>query len=238
MNVNTTKPYTYTTIPHFITSADLNTTGEIDTTGKLDTAGEEDKSWWEKTLNLIYIDFQNSYQFIIQNKNFIIWSIILVILLQFTSITNLGSTFNKYCNHDKKSYSTSLKKQKGGEGSIPNAASGAQSGMPTAAQAQNSLASLLGGKSGESELQKTDRQLGFFQKLKGNFGAGGKYGGKYGIAGPVFGNFDKIMDSVRYIFYILFIILTVAGVLSIPVLIYIILTYVVIKFIVSKFAGL
>jgi hypothetical protein len=119
MNVNTTNPYTYTTIPHFITSADLNTTGdlntsgELDTTGKIDNTGEEDKSWWEKTLNLIYIDFQNSYQFIIQNKNFIIWSIILVILLQFTSITNLGSTFNKYCNHDKKSHSTSLKIQKG-----------------------------------------------------------------------------------------------------------------------------
>lgn len=211
----------------------VNTTNSLIISSELDTSNETNNTLWNNLINLIYIDFQNSYQFIIQNKNFIIWSIILVILLQFTSITNLGSTFNKYCSHNKiihnkTIHNTQLKIQKGGD----------QSGMPTAAQAQNSIASVVEGKPGESELQKTDRQLGFFQKLKTNFGAGGKYGGKYGIAGPVFSNFDKIIDSVRYIFYIIFVILTIAGVLSIPVLIYIILTYIVIKFIVSKFAGL
>jgi hypothetical protein len=49
---------------------------------------------------------------------------------------------------------------------------------------------------------------------------------------------EKIFDSVKTIFYIAAIILTIAGVLSLPVLIFLIITYMVFKAMVGKFTVL
>ena len=53
-----------------------------------------------------------------------------------------------------------------------------------------------------------------------------------------FGNMEKIMDSVKTIFYIITILLTIAGIISIPVLIFLIITYMIIKSLVGRFTVL
>ena len=198
------------------------------------------ESWWDEMIDfskelteLIYTDLKNSYLFITENKNYIIWSIIAVILLQITSIDNLGKAFEKTCPSHSSNHSNKSKQiiQKGGEGAIPNAS-------PQKQQQVSGMMNTIMGKPGESELQQNEKRLGFFQNLKAKFSAGGDWGGKYGLAGPVFGNFEKIWDNVKYVFYILFIILVVAGVLSIPALLYMVLTYCIIKYLVSLFTGL
>ena len=216
----------------------METSNRENTENKKPEEFEDNKhyeSWWDEMIDfskqlteLIYTDLKNSYLFITENKNYIIWSIIAVILLQITSIDNLGKAFNKTCsssNPGNKSKSTSSRQiiQRGGEGAIPNASQQTQ-------QQVSGMMNTIMGKPGESELQQNEKRLGFFQNLKAKFSAGGDWAGKYGLAGPVFSNFEKIWDNVKYVFYILFIILVIAGVLSIPALGYMVLTYCIIKY--------
>ena len=86
----------------------------------------------------------------------------------------------------------------------------------------------------DSEAKANQKRISFFEEIKKKYGKGGKFG-DFGILGPVFGNMEKIMDSVKTIFYILTVILTIAGILSIPVLIFLIITYMVFKTMVGKF---
>ena len=53
---------------------------------------------------------------------------------------------------------------------------------------------------------------------------------------PVFGNLDKIFGMVESMFYIVMVILIIVGIISLPVLVFIILTYTIIKHLLSKFA--
>lgn len=184
---------------------------------------KSDSSWydefiefWNELLDLLYIDYQNSLTFISQNKKYVIWSILAAVLLQFTNITNLGRDFEKYCG------SKGNKVQKGGAG---NAAGGESAGGQ-------------GAGSDDGEFKANQQRINFFQNLKQRFSAGGDIGGKYGVAGPVFGNLGPIFDTVKYVFYILFVILAIAGVLSLPILIYLVITYFIIKHLVAKFVGL
>lgn len=87
----------------------------------------------------------------------------------------------------------------------------------------------------ESAAQANQKRISFFEQIKNKFAKGTNWGGTFGALGPVFGNMEKIMDSVKTIFYILTVILTIAGILSIPVLIFLIITYMVFKTMVGKF---
>jgi len=90
----------------------------------------------------------------------------------------------------------------------------------------------------ESESKANQKKISFFEQIKKNFGKGTTLGGTFGALGPVFGNMEKIMDNVKKIFYIVTVILTIAGILSIPVLIFLIITYMVFKTMVGKFVVL
>lgn len=90
----------------------------------------------------------------------------------------------------------------------------------------------------ESESKANQKKISFFEGIKKNFGKGTTLGGTFGALGPVFGNMEKIMDSVKTVFYIVTVILTIAGILSIPVLIFLIITYMVFKTMVGKFVVL
>jgi hypothetical protein len=87
----------------------------------------------------------------------------------------------------------------------------------------------------ESEAKANQKKISFFEQIKNKFGKGTEWGGQHGALGPVFGNLEKIFDSVKTVFYIITVILTIAGILSIPVLIFLIITYMVFKTMVSKF---
>jgi len=75
------------------------------------------------------------------------------------------------------------------------------------------------------ELKKTDSLL---SKLKGD---PSKSTGKLG---PVFGNMDRIFSYIKNVFYIITVILSIIGIISIPVLIFLVLTYNVLKKIISS----
>jgi hypothetical protein len=74
---------------------------------------QELKEFWDELRELIYIDMKNSYLFITENKNYFICTVILAFLLQFTNISNIGTSFEKYC---RKGLNI---KQSGGAGGVP-----------------------------------------------------------------------------------------------------------------------
>ena len=73
---------------------------------------EELKEFWNELVDLLYTDLHNSYLFLTENKNYFICAVLLAILLQFTSISTLGSSFDKYCNK-------AINNQSGGDGGAP-----------------------------------------------------------------------------------------------------------------------
>jgi hypothetical protein len=224
---------------------------------------------------------KNAYLFITENKNYVILTVILAFLLQFTNISNLGTSFERYCRKELNI------KQSGGAGAIASAASGA-AGKAAASGAVSEIGSKGSGttyrtlkegkraaqaeakqkgkdaiedaksdtekydkskkssakafmkdlkakKQEEEESKANEKRIGFFENIKNKLGKGGDWGGQYGILGPVFGNMEKIMDSVKTIFYVITVLLTIAGILSIPVLIFLIVTYMIIKYILGKY---
>jgi hypothetical protein len=94
-------------------------------------------------------------------------------------------------------------------------------------------------KEGKSEAREQDKlmkankeRISFFEGIKKKFQGTLSPGA---LGGPVFGRLDLIFDSVKDVFYIIAVILTIVGVLSLPVLVFLIITYYVFKNMLSKF---
>ena len=237
---------------------------------------EDISEFFSELWDLLYIDFQNSYIFLSNNKNYFLYAVILTILLQFTNINNIEQTFkkiskndmqNKYNKHNKHNKYSNINLTGGAAGistfqQDQQIISKHKNNKLTSARHQNLTqrygADLVKGlevdeakssskkaydaqvkdeKRKESESKINEKRLSFFEKLKSKYGKNTKFG-EYGILGPVFGNMEKIFESVKTLFYIITIILTIAGVLSLPVLIFLIITYMVFKSMVSRFVGL
>ena len=81
-------------------------------------------------------------------------------------------------------------------------------------------------------MKANQERISFFEGIKKKFQSTLSPGA---LGGPLFGRFDLIFDSVKNIFYIITIILTIVGVLSLPVLVFLIITYYVFKTMISKF---
>ena len=86
---------------------------------------------------------------------------------------------------------------------------------------------------GEDSVKSVDKKLGFFNKLKGQVQ---KSAGQHGMAGPVLGNLDGIFGAVGGMFTFAAVILIFFGILSLPVLIFLVITYCIVKKIVGKLA--
>ena len=173
---------------------------------------------------LIINDFQNAYKFIIENKKYISTTILLIILLQFTNVNYLGKTFEKYCG---KHIDININQKGGADEATSDAESPTNNKTkPTKDQKRASMKAfdeqMKQQKEESKESKKNEERISYFEKLKGKFSSAGGY-------------IDKIFDSVKTIFYIISIILTIAGIISLPVLIFLIITYMVIKFMLSKF---
>ena len=168
---------------------------------------------------LIKEDWNKFKKFIKDNKKYSTWLLILLVLLGFTDVMTLGSSWDKYCKANKI--------QTGG-GNAPggNAPKEPAANAPKEANASAANTKKTGetpeAKTGEEgdELKKTD---GWLSKLKGE---AGKSTGKLG---PVFGNMDRIFSYIKNVFYIITVILVIIGIISIPVLIFLVLTYIVFK---------
>ena len=218
------------------------------------------KYFYNELIYLIYVDLHKSYLFIVSNKTYFIYAFILSILLQFTNINTLSS-----------SYSKKYKKQYGGGDADPNKPQpdppidpnkpqpdppidpnkppiDPNKPQPDPAPDPNKpqidpnkplispFKPLTSQSSMSSKNIKENRMhLSYFEQIKAKFGKNTKLGGKYGALGPVFSNMDKIFGSVKYIFSLIAVVLAVVGVLSLPVLILLIITYTVIKKMVNRF---
>lgn len=99
-----------------------------------------------------------------------------------------------------------------------------------AMQKRHMARSLAFGASSGSETKNVERQLGWFKSFKNRFSANVGSG-----AGPVFGNFDRIFQYTESLFIVVTSILLIVGVISLPVIIFLIITYCVLKTMVGKF---
>lgn len=267
--------------------------------------------FYNELKDMIYEDFRNSYLFLSNNKNYVVVAVMLAFLLQFSSISNLGTSFDKYCSKagktekaiqkgganapaaappstapsvelrtfqqvgkeradaqreakqqakkakdaaaQKAAIDKEVKKQekKGAtpeearqiaEGKAKQKLEEKQQARDDAAMSKGKRQVKLGFKESEKERRQQDQlmkankeRLSFFEGLKKKFGSQ-SLGTTLG--GPMFGNMDLIFDSVKHIFYIIGIILTIAGIISLPVMIFLIITYTIMKAMVARFTVL
>ena len=209
------------------------------------------------TNELIYLikqDWEKFKKFVKEYKKYVFWIVVLFITMQFTDLMSLGSSWERYCNKNgiNNNSNGNSNIQKGGANApavapaptaSPTDATAAAANAPeeTAEQSKKRLKTekktahkedirkkarqLLSNKSG-SETKDIEKKLGWFKKFKANLGNG---------AGPVFGNLDRIFKYTEAMFVIITSLLIIVGVLSLPVLIFLIITYCVIKMMVGKF---
>ena len=85
--------------------------------------------------------------------------------------------------------------------------------------------------SGDGELKDIKKKLNLFESLKGRVN---KSAGKHGFAGPIFSNLDNIFGAVSGMFVFVGVILAILGILSLPILIFLIITYSILKIILGK----
>jgi len=93
--------------------------------------------------------------------------------------------------------------------------------------------SSVGGPGSEDSVKSVDKKIGFFSSLKNRVKGSA---GTHGMAGPVLGNLDGIFGAVGGMFTFAAVILAIIGILSLPVLIFLIITYCVLKKLVGHFA--
>lgn len=206
---------------------------------------ENFKLFCNELYELLLDDFTTFINFLTANKQYVIYSILLVILTQIVSINSLGESARKYCK------GTSI--QDGGAGNagkimvsrMTSSAAKAElremsnsqkmdifkktTKLKTEAKSAKMLQS--------SELDKNKERINFFQKMKQKFQPGGWFG-RFGALGPVFGNLEAIMDSVKWLFTLMLVIAIIVGALSLPVIIFMVITYFVIKSLLRKFTVL
>ena len=265
---------------------------------------DEFKDFMVELWDMIKKDFRNSINFISSNRSFFTTTVLLAILLQVSSISNLGASFEKYCGGremrggggepgifgfqelqaaeaqdkvDKKADVAKAKKEakiqkkidkkldKKVDKLIKSEAAAIAKGELNSHSTQNSLeatvkkqitdkakakddasalkqgksASISQYKANKADMREQDKlmkankeRLSFFEGIKKKFQSTLSPGA---LGGPLFGKLDLIFDSVKDVFYIVAILLTIAGVLSLPVLVFLIITYYVFKTMISKF---
>jgi len=214
--------------------------------------------------NLLKEDWIKFKKFVKENKNYLIWLFIAIITLQFTDILSLGSSWNKYCKKNNIQNGGANDAVSGSDSSTATNTSDSPEATkelsPTEEKAakkaskkksiEEAKKKLLNkaedkkakkdgknsktgeGEDGEESVKSIDKKLSFFNKLKGKIQS---VPGKPGLAGPIFGNMEGIFNAVGGMFTLAAVILVFIGIISLPVLIFIVITYCVIKKMVSKF---
>ena len=185
-------------------------------------------------IELLKQDWEKFKIFIKEYKKYLFWIMVLFITMQFTDLMSLGSSWEKYCkkngidSNSKDSNSKDSNIQTGGGNEAPaEAPKQIKTSIERKAIIKKEGQKVARGMGSESK--DIDRKLGFFRQFKSQFS------GNIGGAGPVFGNLDRIFKYTEAMFAIFTTILIIVGVLSLPVLIFLIITYCVIKLLVGKF---
>jgi hypothetical protein len=213
----------------------------------------------EELTLLIKQDWEKSKKFIKEHKNYFFWILALFVSMQFTDILTLGKSWEIYCKKHNlqiggsaaapapattpapaptpKNAGEAPGPKNAGEAPGPKNA-GEAPGPKNAGEApgpkneggngnkQGTGAGAGGPGPTESGESKTKQRIGkskskFSQAIKNN---------------PVFGNLDKIFNMTQGMFALLMFILIIVGVLSLPVIIFIIITYCIVKNLCSRLA--
>ena len=200
----------------------------------------------EELTLLIKQDWEKSKQFIKKHKTYFFWILALFVSMQFTDILSLGKSWDIYCKkHNIQSGGGNSNappplppprvnrssKPKGADGESSKVADGAKQGEeaskgtgagaggPTSAGQPQRMRTQSQGLMGQSRIGRS--QSRFARTMRRN---------------PVFGNLDKIFNMTQGMFALVMFILIIVGVLSLPVIIFIIITYCIIKNICSRLA--
>jgi hypothetical protein len=208
----------------------------------------------EELTLLIKQDWEKSKQFIKKHKTYFFWILALFVSMQFTDILSLGKSWDIYCkkhniqsgggnsnappplppprvNRSSKPKGADGESSKGADGESSKGADGAKqgeeaskgtgagAGSPTSAGQPQRMRTQSQGLMGQSRIGRS--QSRFARTMRRN---------------PVFGNLDKIFNMTQGMFALVMFILIIVGVLSLPVIIFIIITYCIIKNICSRLA--
>ena len=192
----------------------------------------------EELTLLIKQDWEKSKQFIKKHKTYFFWILALFVSMQFTDILSLGKSWDIYCkkhniqsggdNSVPASVNISTKQGDDGakqgddgakQGEEGSKGTGAGAGSPTSAGQPQRMRTRSQGLMGQSRIGRS--QSRFARTMRRN---------------PVFGNLDKIFNMTQGMFALVMFILVIVGVLSLPVIIFIIITYCIIKNLCSRLA--
>jgi len=223
--------------------------------------------FFEELFILLKEDWIKFKLFVKENKKNLIWIFITLITLQITNIINIGNTCDKFYKNNNKlkqngGGNAKMAASAGKEAVTANAKSSAAESeaskkdaaeASTKATAESSTASAASAasaapeagkegntgnnkskpKEGDSESKDVQKKLDFFDKLKGKV----TKATTGGVAGPVFGNLEGISNAIGGLFTVFATLLIICGVISLPVLIFIVITYCIIKLLVGKIAS-
>jgi len=213
---------------------------------------ENFKLFCNELYELLLDDFNTFINFLTANKQYVIYSILLVILTQIVSINSLGNSARKYCK------GTLIQGGGAGASSLASASGNSIVSRMTSNTAKAKFSKMSSKQQADifkkgmdlkkeaktdkllkkkSEFEKNKDRISFFEKMKQKFQPGGWFG-RFGALGPVFGNLEAIMDSVKWLFALMVVIAIIVGALSLPVIIFMVVTYFVIKSLLRKFTVL
>ena len=219
----------------------------------------------EELTLLIKQDWEKSKQFIKKHKTYFFWILALFVSMQFTDILSLGKSWDTYCkkhniqnggdNSAVASVNISTKQgddgakqgdegakqrdegAKQGDDGAKQGDDGAKQGDEGAKQGDDGDKQGTGaGAGGPTSAGQPQRMRSRGQMGQSRIGRSQSRFGRNMRRNPVFGNLDKIFNMTQGMFALVMFILVIVGVLSLPVIIFIIITYCIIKNLCSRLA--
>lgn len=176
---------------------------------------EELSEFTDELVILLKEDWEKTKKFVREHKKYFFWLCALFIGAQFTDIMTLGKSWDAYCKKNGI--------QNGGaEGEpAPEASSEAKATADTKASSEAKAALKSQNTGSKKDGKKKGMKKSMAQSLRRN---------------PVFGNMNTIFSMTTSMFSLALFLLAIVGILSLPVIIFIIITYCVIKSLLNKLA--
>ena len=186
---------------------------------------EELSEFTDELVILLKEDWEKTKKFVREHKKYFFWLCALFIGAQFTDIMTLGKSWDAYCKKNGI--------QKGGEGdpiaiATPEAKAATTTATPATTDAKAAATPATTDAKAAAEAAKNTKK-------------DGKKGIKKSMAqslrrNPVFGNMNHIFSMTTSMFSLALFLLAIVGILSLPVIIFIIITYCVIKSLLNRLA--
>jgi hypothetical protein len=196
----------------------------------------------EELKELLLEDWRKFKIFFKQNKDYLICLFILLITLQFTDLMSLGSSWNKY----NKINNINNIQNGGGEEAPPEKSKKEVKAEKKAEKKQKKADKKAFNKTDEGKAKKKEEKQDKKDKKSAEKQAkkdsgvddvkSPDSGGSSIGSGPIFGNFGGILQAFDGMIALLTLIMIIIGIISVPILIFLVITYCIIKLMVGKLA--